>query len=579
MFKKLFFSLMIVAAAFVSANAQAVQNNADTIMVLPFENSSNKVEFNWVGESFADSLTDLLEVPGLKVISNRERKLTQQRLKVPLTILPSLATSLKLAREANATLLISGKYNIIPAKDDVAAAITISAKIIRVQEGRYLSEEFPDGRRITRDINLTDALQNLQTIQGQVAYQILYQRDKALPFSQNKLIEQANKVPARAFEAYIKGLLSDIATREIYFKNALRIYAEERDGAVYSEAALELGHLYLGKNKNDDAIEYFSRIPQEAASYPEAAFYTGLIQWERKNYEQALAVLRPLADDLKLTIVYNTLGAISIESSRREKNEAKSAALVKDGIEFLKRASESSADEVNPKFNYGFALFLSESYKDAIPELLNVVGKNQIDGEAYFLLAKGFEKIGDTEKAVNAEENAKRYLIRNNKYAKLQVEWENKKNIEIEMRVDKPLRKDFIGVLSGEKSTASTQTSMNETDLLLGQAEKFYSDGNDDEAMSVLRKVLVSEPMSAQAYLLLGKIHLRRGDQEQAVSSLKTALFWDNRLIEAHIGLGRIYLEKEDCLQAKNYSASAFALDSDNQEAVALQRQVERCSK
>jgi tetratricopeptide (TPR) repeat protein len=580
MFKKLFCSLIILAAAFISVNAQNVQNNADTIMVLPFENSSNKAEFNWVGESFADSLTDLLEVPSLKVVSNRERKLIQQRLKVPLTILPSLATSLKLAREANATLLISGKYNIIPAKDDVAAAITITAKIIRVNEGRFLSEEFPDGRRITRDINLTDALQNLQTVQGQVAYQILYQRDKALPFSQNKLIEQANKVPARAFEAHIKALLtSDLAIREIYLKNALRIFAEEREGAVYSEAALELGHLYLNQNKNDDAIEYFSRIPQEAASYPESAFYTGLIQWERKNYEQALAVLRPLADDLKLTIVYNTLGSISIEASRREKNDAKSAALINDGLEFLKRASESVTDELNPKFNYGFALFLTENYKDAVTELLNVIGKNQVDGEAYFLLAKGFEKIGDTEKAVNAEENAKRYLTRNNKYAKLQVEWENKKNLEIEMRVEKPSRKDFVGVLSNENSTASAQTSLNETDLLLAQAKKFYGDGNDDEAMSVLRKVLVSEPMSAQAYLLLGKIHLRRGDQEQAVSSLKTALFWDNRLIEAHIGLGRIYLEKEDCLQAKNYSASAFALDPDNQEAVALQRLVERCSK
>lgn len=580
MFKKLLYSLLFTAVAFVSVNAQAVPNNVDTIMILPFENSSNRAEFNWVGESFADSLTDLLEVPSLKVVSNRERKLIQQRLQVPLTILPSLATSLKLAREANATLLIAGKYNIVPAKDDIAAAITVTAKIIRVNEGRFLSEEFPDGRRITRDINLSDALQNLQTIQGQVAYQILYQRDKALPFRQNDFIERANKVPSRAFEAYTKGLLSisDLNTSEIYFKNALRIFAEEREGAVYPEAALELGHLYLGQNRNDDAIIYFSKVPQDSLSYPEAAFYTGLIQWERKNYEQALAVLRPLADDLKLTSVYNTLGAIAIEASRREKNKGKSAALLNDGLGFLKRASESAPDEFNTQFNYGFALFLSENYKDAVPELLGVIGKRQTDGEAYFLLAKAFEKIGDKEKALNADNNAKRYLTVNNKYAKLQVELDSSKNIGIEMRVIKPARKDFVSIVPKETS-ASTQTSANETDSLIAQAGKFYSAGNDDEAMSVLRKILVSEPMSAQAYLLLGKIHLRRGDLEQAVSSLKTALFWDNRLIDAHISLGKIYLEKEDCLQAKNYSASAFTIDSENQEANALQRQVERCSK
>jgi hypothetical protein len=60
---------------------------------------------------------------------------------------------------------------------------------------------------------------------------------------------------------------------------------------------------------------------------------------------------------------------------------------------------------------------------------------------------------------------------------------------------------------------------------------------------------------------------------------LKTALFWDNRLIEAYIALGKIFLEKSDCLQAQNYSRSALELDQNNQDAVALQRQVERCSK
>ena len=97
--------------------------------------------------------------------------------------------------------------------------------------------------------------------------------------------------------------------------------------------------------------------------------------------------------------------------------------------------------------------------------------------------------------------------------------------------------------------------------------------------MQVLRRVLASEPMSAEAYLLLGNIHLRRGDLDLAKDALKTALFWDNRLIEAHIALGKIFLEKKDCLQAQNYSQSALTLDANNEQALALQRSVERCSK
>jgi tetratricopeptide (TPR) repeat protein len=581
MSKKLFVFIAIILCAFVSVRTQT---NSDTVMILPFENTSNKAEFNWVGESFADSLSDLLKVPSLNVVTNQERKIIQQRLRVPLTILPSLATSLKLAREGRASLLIAGKYNIAPAQGDAAAVITVTTKIIRVNEGRFLSEEFADGRRITRDINVSDALGNLQTIQGQIAYQILYQRDKALPFSQNQFIESANKVPPRSFEAYIKGLLTpetDAQSRENFFKNAMRIYAEDErtKGGVYADAALELGHFYLNQRKFAEAIDYFSRVPQESSQYAEAAFYTGLIHWQQDNYEQALAVLRPLADDLKLTSVYNTLGAIAVKASRAEKkNKGNADKLMLEGIEFLKKAAESSTDESHAKFNYGLALFLNDNFAEAAKQFLAIAEKNQRDGEIYFLLAKSFEKTGDATKAADADDKARRFLTDSNRYAKLEIDWKAAKTDGINLRVEQPARKDFVSVVLTKKQATPVQAPLNETETLLAQAQTLYKGGNDDEAMAVLRKILVSEPMSAQAYLLLGKIHLRRGDLEQAVSSLKTALFWDNRLIDAHVALGKIYIQKGDCLQAKNYAASASAINAENEDAGALQRQVERCS-
>lgn len=122
------------------------------------------------------------------------------------------------------------------------------------------------------------------------------------------------------------------------------------------------------------------------------------------------------------------------------------------------------------------------------------------------------------------------------------------------------------------KSETKGETAAIVKDLI--QAINLYKKGSDDEALSKLRLVLVSEPMSATAYLLLGKIHFRRGDIDQTKSSLKTALFWDNRLIDAHILLGKIYFEKGDILQAKNYSASALAIDSENGRAQAFSRLV-----
>ncbi len=568
-------------------------------MVLPFENTSGKPEFNWVGEGFASSLADLLKIPNLSVVSNEERKMIQQKLRIPLVSIPSLATSLKLARESKSTLLIAGKYNIVPAQGDAAATITVTARVIRVNEGRFISEELPDGRRVTREINLTDALLNLQTVQGQIAYQILYQRDKALPFSQNDLVVAANKVPSRAFEAYIKGLLSTaLDAKENYFKNALRLYADATPDGVYSEAALELGHLNLGQRKFNEAIDSFERViaasqqcrekakaDNRAAQcgdegYAEASFYIGLIYWQQGNYEGALATLRPLADDLKLTTVYNALGAIAVQAARAErKNPAKAAAELNEGTDLLKKAADSAPDDRNVRFNYALAQFLGGNFVDAAVLLRAAIVSNPRDGEAYYILAKSLDAQKD-KVAADMDNQARRFLTDNNRYANLEKEWQRSQTVsEIGLRVETPARKDFVAVILSRKPASITKPQMSETDALLTQARQMVKNGQDDDAMAALRRVLISEPMSAESYLLLGKIHLRRGDIDQAISSFKTYVFWENRLIYTHYSLGKIYIEKGDCLQAKNYAASALEIDAENADAVALQRLSERCSK
>jgi len=567
-------------------------------MVLPFENTSNKPEFNWVGESFAMSISELLRVPALEVVSNSERKVLQQKLRIPLTSLPSLATSLKLARAGNATLLITGYYTIVPAEGDMAATINVTTKIVRVNEGRFLTEDLPDGRRVTRDITLNDALGNLQTMQGQIAYQILYQRDKALPFSQNTLIEAASKVPSRAFEAYIKGLLTTSPElRENFFRNAMRLYTETQPDGTFADAALELGHLYLGQKKYNESVDAFERVVnahtqcREKArgdnriaqcndeSFAEASFYIGVIRWEQGNYEQALAVLQPLADDLKLTSVYNMLGAIAVQASRAEKkNPARAAALLTQGEDLLKKALDSAPDDRTVRFNLAITQFLNGNFIDSATNLKQVVDANKNDGDAYYVLAKAQNEL--KQDGSESDANARRLLTMGNRYANFEKEWLKSKTLgELNLRVEQPQRKDFVSVVLSKRAAEPVRPSINETENLLNKARASFKNGDDDEAMATIRRILASEPMSAESYLILGKIHLRRADREQAMSAFKTAIFWDNRLIDAHVALGKIFLERGDCQQAKTYAASALEIDKDNVEAQGFQRQAERCSK
>ena len=579
----------IVAAIFVAiaASATFAQAGSDVVMILPFENTSNRPEYNWVGESFADSLAELLNKPGLLVVSSDERELAYQRLRVPETVIPSRATAIKLAREAKASMIVIGTYSVTPAEDEsktdnakpekdkssAEAYVQLTARVIKVNEGRTLGEMF-DGSWATRQFDFGGLLTTLQNIQGRLAYQILYQRDKALPFSQNQLVQEATKVPQRAFEAYVKGVqLSERdPKRANYLKNALHFYADANGGAIYPQAAFELGRFYMLDGKWKDATEYFTKLQKKDPHYAEAAFYAGLGYAKMGDFGHALAALVPLSSDVPLIGIYNNAGAVAVQASREEKKEDERARLLAQGTSFLARAAESSPDDPMVHFNYALALFLSGKYAEAADQLKPVITADARDGQAYFLYAKSLEKIGKTETANAADDQARRYL---QTYAKWQTEWQKSQTVSaVSLRMRDVLNRDDVSDLMRKNAIAANTNASSGTEDLLAKARDLYQAGRDDEALPELHRVVMLEPTNAEAYLLSGRINQRRGDQEAAIAALKTAIFWDPKLIDAHILLGRIFLERGDRGEATKYATSAMTIDSNNQEAIALQRQV-----
>lgn len=579
-FKTLFFGFFLLFIFSVSNIAAQSARGTDTLIILPFENTSNQPAYNWVGESFAEAITELLsrselKVTGLRVISNDERKQIQQNLRLPLTTLPSLATSIKIAHRSNATHLVLGKYSVTPGQGSTAAEIRFTARVINVNDGTAVNEVLPNGKIVVKEINLGDALGELQKLQGQAVYQILYQRDKALSLSQNEVVDLARRVPPVAFEAYIKGMLTgDGDLRANYFKNALRLYANEKNGEVYPQAALELGHLYLRQNNFQDAFENFSKVPKGVPQYVEAAFYAGLMQYNLKNAESAQGIFRSVADETRLTSAFNNVGAISMQLARSEKNTQEKADLIEEALRFLNQAAQSAPEDEVVKYNYGYALFLAGKYKDAIEQLRPFVASNPRDGQAYFLLAKAMEKAADA-KAADIDNQARLFLPT---YAKAQTEWQKTATTgDIPFRLFKDFNRTEF--LKGQTPDTPIAAQTNAQENQIQKARDLYKAGRDDEALIELRRIIATDPMNAEAYYLIGSIHLRRGDVEPAVSNLKTAIFWKNDLVEGHVALGKIFLERGDFMQAQTYAKNALQIAPNNQEATALMRQIERKAK
>src|SRR5436309_2103519 len=209
MIKKLFTFLLTVTATvalFTAASRQALAQTAtETVVILPFENVSDHPEYNWIGESFADSLSALLNKPGLLVVTSEERAVAYQRLRLPQTVLPSRATAIKIARELKASMIVIGNYNVsLPAAADdqtkALANIAGEARVVRVNEGRMAGDIF-DGAWAPRVYDFGGEVGDLQKMHGELSYQILYQRDKALSFSRNQLVQEATRVPAGSFQA------------------------------------------------------------------------------------------------------------------------------------------------------------------------------------------------------------------------------------------------------------------------------------------------------------------------------------------------------------------------------------------
>ena len=579
---KLIFALLLVTVIPAFSTAHTQNPTADVVMVLPFENTSNRAEYNWVGESFADALAELLNKPGLIVVSSDERELAYHQLRLPETVIPSVATAIKLARQARATMIVVGSYSVTPPETSETTAdkqprdayVQVTARVIKVNEGRTLGEVI-DGGWATRQFDYGAALTTLQEIHGRLAYQILYQRDKALPFSQNQIVQEATKIPQKAFEAYVKAVQLPLRDelRANYLKNALHYYADSLGGAVYPQAAFELGRGYMSLGNWKEATEYFSKIQKKEPHYAEAAFYASLGYTKLADYGRALATVVPLSGDLPLIAVFNNAGAVAVQAARENKNQTERNRLLAQGTDFLAQASKSAPSDPMVHFNYGYALFLSGKYSEAAEHFRPVITSDQQDGQAYFLFSKALAKLGNAEAATAADDMARRYL--RTSYAKWETEWQKSQTTSaVNLRMRDVLNREEVFDLDRQNKITDMGSPSSATQDLLVKARDLYQAGRDEEALPELHRVVMIEPTNAEAYLLSGRINLRRSDQEAAIAALKTAIFWDPKLIDAHILLGKIFLERGDRGEARKYALSAITIDPNNQEAIALQRQV-----
>ena len=109
----------------------------------------------------------------------------------------------------------------------------------------------------------------------------------------------------------------------------------------------------------------------------------------------------------------------------------------------------------------------------------------------------------------------------------------------------------------------------------LAAGRRAYQREADREAIQELRRALYLSPYLAEAHLLMGRLHLRRGRPDEAVEALKIAL-WSDETVAAHLALAEAYLEMQDTALARQEVDRALALDPQSVDARTLKAKIGR---
>lgn len=547
---KLRYKIFSIVICLLIAASAARANANDAVIVMPFENRSQMPQFNWVRESFAILLSDVLDVPGITLIGDDERTLAFRQLNLSRSDLLTRAAMIRVAEGAKANLAVIGEYDIGGEKENLT--ISIRAWLIETQAGRLV------GNKV---FNFSGPLSDLQQMQGQLAWHVLYERNPSLPYTKDQFVRRATNVPPRAYESFVKGIQTqDQQLREAFLRRAIQEHEKAGAPGRYARAAFELGLLLYRRADFDDAEKQFKELTKDDLDYEESLFYLSLAAFNSGNFENAATSAETLAGLVPLPEILNNAGASLVGKGDNAR-----------ALSYLQRAAANAPNDAAYRFNYGYALWRNQNLEEAAQQLRAATKLNPRDGEIWYVLSKALTAAGKADEAAQADNEAKRYL---SVYAKWAVAPDK---VPVLVRV----REELNGVSLArylrrtQQQPARPSPQQISQEQSLERAKQLVLGGNDTEALAELQRILSADTSNAEAYYLRGVVYTRRNELESALRALQAAVSWNPKLIEAHITLGRIYLARGDRAKAMAHCSQALGIDPLNRDAVGLKQQIE----
>src|SRR5262247_3452587 len=303
-------AVAFVALAFLCAGASAqgfsfispssiASPAPDAVVVMPFENRSQIAKYNWICDSFAILIGDVLDAHGVSVINVDTRNLAFERLRLSPSDLLTRAAMIRVAGAAQANLALVGEFDIGESKESVT--ISITARLIETREGRLVG---------AKTFNYSGSLSDLQEWQGQLAWNIVYERNLAPPYSKEQMIRRAKRTPPAAYESFVKGVQTrDLKLRESFLLRALQECENSGGAGYFPQAIYELGLLYYRQADFAEAAKLLKRLSKDDPIYVESLFYLGLAAYKAGDANESSSAFERLIELAPGAEAVNNAGA------------------------------------------------------------------------------------------------------------------------------------------------------------------------------------------------------------------------------------------------------------------------------
>ena len=510
---------MVICLALGSSVAFA-ENGTQTLLILPFENTSKAPGLEWISEAVPEVLSDGMASSATYIVPRDDRNYAFDRMGVPTTNKLSRATLFRISEQMDADYVVLGSY------DYNGQTFTVHAQLLDMKK-LFLAPEVVE----------SGPLPNMVATLRAMSWDLLRELNpESLPSKQD-FISQAVPIRLDAFENYIRGILATTRQDKIQkFREAIRL------NPSYTEAIFQLGKTYFANREYESAVSWFARVPKDSDFATAANFYLGLSSFYIGNYERAETAFTFLEERMPLPEVNNDLGVVLGRRGKRSE------------MEYLQKAIQSDPNDPDYHFNLAVAYARLFDNANAIRQLKEVLRLKPNDAEAKSFL--------DSLNAIGTTQNSNSFR-QTTAQAKLPLQRIKSNYDETSYR---QLTMEIRRAAEGRLAKASPQEH---AAFHVERGNQFLKQGFNTEAQNAFREAIVTDPTSAAAHSGLAQALDADGKEAEAVAEASAAVRLQPSA-PALLILARQNLKDNKLSAASEEVERALVLDPKNQDAQKL---------